>query len=120
MIDSPDIFSLPEIRKFVMSNAQKKVIITVKVVPASGRLEFKLDTTGNLKCYLKSAAERGLANHELITFLAKTLKLAKNSVTLIRGHTTRIKHISIVSSLNKNEIYAALGCTENNQMSLYE
>ena len=103
-----------------MSSAQKKVIITVKVVPASGRLEFKMDKSGTLKCYLKSAPERGLANHELITFLAKQLKLTKNSVTLISGHTSKIKHISILSSLNKNEIYAALGCAESNQMSLYD
>ena len=47
--------------------------------------------------HLKVAAPptKGKANKELVSFLSKKLKLAKNDVLLVSGHTTRQKMIAV-------------------------
>ncbi len=61
------------------------LIIEVKVVPSSGKQQWVLDKAGKLKCYIKSPPERGLANQEIITLLAKALKLPQENLVLSRG-----------------------------------
>ena len=61
------------------------IIITIKVIPSSGRLAWKLDKSGQLKCYLTEPPEKGKANRELIGYIAKTLGLPLGDVVLIRG-----------------------------------
>ena len=50
------------------------LIITVKVVPASGRNQWVIDKSGALKCFLKSPAEQGKANKELIKICLQKIK----------------------------------------------
>lgn len=71
------------------------LIISLKVVPSSGRQECVLDKSGELKCYVKSQPERGLANKELINFLSKALKVPQVSIMLLSGDTARKKKIKI-------------------------
>ncbi len=70
------------------------VIIEIKVVPSSGRLECKLEGT-RLKCFLKSAPEKGKANKELVSYLAKMLKLSARDITIIMGMASKVKRIKI-------------------------
>jgi len=71
------------------------LIISLKVVPSSGKQECVLDKAGELKCYLKSQPERGLANKELIGFFSKALKVPQASIMLLSGDTSRKKKIKI-------------------------
>lgn len=71
------------------------MIVDISVITSSGRQGFLLDKSGILKCYLKSAPEKGKANEEIIEILAKKLKIAKNLINIISGRTSRKKKIKI-------------------------
>ena len=70
------------------------VIIEIKVVPLSGRVGCIVEGE-RLKCFLKSAPEKGKANKELIAYLAKKLKLPAHAITIRTGMTGRMKRVSI-------------------------
>ena len=70
------------------------VIIEIKVVPSSGRLGCTLEGK-RLKCFLKSAPEKGKANKELVRYLAKKLKLSARDITIITGATSKLKRVKI-------------------------
>lgn len=71
------------------------MILTVKVIPRARKNEIVGYENGVLKVRLKAVPEKGEANEELIDFLAEELELPKSSLTLVRGHTSRIKHVKI-------------------------
>lgn len=83
--------------------------IEIRVVPSSGRQEIQ-NTSVGLKCFLKEAPEKGLANQELIRFLAKKLQLTQADITIVAGAATRKKRIkltvdwSLTQLLHKLEI----------------
>ena len=85
------------------------VIFEVKVVPSSGCNKWVLDKSGKLKCYLKSPPERGLANYELITLIAKALKLTKVDVEIISGQTSRNKKVRVLADIKLADILDKLG-----------
>lgn len=79
-------------------------IFDVKVVPSSGKNLWKLGKSGELRCYLKSPPEKGLANKELIKLLSKDLGIPQDSVEIIAGTTNRTKRVKIqkeIASLNE-------------------
>ena len=78
--------------------------IEVKVVPSSGRSECFIDENGFIKCFLKSAPEKGKANKELIMRIAYYLKVSKQLVCLAAGKALRHKLIKIETTLSKDEI----------------
>lgn len=83
--------------------------VTVKVVPSSGKNQWVLDKSGTIKCYLKSPAERGLANQELIRLFAKALGTTQNDVEIMAGATVRTKRIKIGSDITFEQLLAKLG-----------
>ncbi len=85
------------------------MIIEIKVVPSAGKQGFKLDKADRLVCYLKSAPERGLANHELVSQLSKALKIPQAKITIVSGQTSRTKRVSIDAKLEYVDILALLG-----------
>ncbi len=46
----------------------------------------------------------GKANEALILFLSEFLKIPKSSIKIIAGEKSRIKKLSIVTSMNESEI----------------
>ena len=92
-----------------MGSKDFKIILECKVVPSSGRSEIIRDKSGIIKLFVKSAPERGLANHEVITVLAKQLGLAKSAISIISGHSARLKRIAIQSPLSKEQLLEKLG-----------
>jgi uncharacterized protein (TIGR00251 family) len=92
------------------------LLIEVKVVPSSGRYGWVLDKNGKLKCYLKSAPERGKANAEFIVSLAKILKIPQRDVTIIAGDLSRVKKIKIEGTMTIVQLLAKLGIEQ--QMAL--
>lgn len=71
------------------------MILTVKVIPRARKNEIAGYENGVLKVRLQAVPEKGKANEELIDFLAEELDLPKSSMTLVRGQTSRIKHLKI-------------------------
>lgn len=96
------------------------MIIEVKVVPSSGKNKWVIDKSGQLKCYLKSPPERGLANNELIRLIAQMLKIPQQSVIIISGLTSKKKRIEIkAQSVQYADFLAAAGLrSPEKQMSI--
>lgn len=88
------------------------IVIDVKVVPSSGKNSAKLDKNGALVIYVKSQAERGMANAELIKYVAKSVGVSQQQVTIVCGLTSRKKRIAIDVPMTKPQILSALGIEE--------
>ena len=71
------------------------VVFNVKVVPKASRSEFVGGQDGALRVRIAAPPVDGAANEELIRLLAKTLKVKRGSVTIVSGHGSRLKKISI-------------------------
>jgi len=84
-------------------------IIDVKVVPNSGKKGWSIDKSGNLKCYLKSPAEQGKANEELIKSLSKTLGITQNLISIISGAQSRKKRIRVEMDMTFNKFLELVG-----------
>ena len=84
-------------------------IFDVKVMPNAGQRCWKLDKSGVLRCYLKSAPEKGKANLELIKFVAKTLKIPNSDVQITAGATSRNKRLKVQLDLDYARLLDALG-----------
>ncbi|NCQ54152.1 hypothetical protein COV88_02140 [Candidatus Saccharibacteria bacterium CG11_big_fil_rev_8_21_14_0_20_41_19] len=73
----------------------KKISITVKPNSKKGPLvEVKPD--GSLIVYIREIAADGQANDALIKLLSKHFKVVKTKITIVRGHTSKHKIVSIV------------------------
>ncbi len=88
------------------------LIVTIKVVPGSGKQLWKFDSGGTLKCYLKNQAEKGLANKELIETLSKKLGLPQTTIHIIKGASARTKIIKIEHNLSLQDLYRYLEIQE--------
>lgn len=84
--------------------------ITVKVVPSSGMQKCVLDKSGRLKCYVKSPAEKGLANDEVVKVIARLAGLANQDIRLISGATFRTKVLSLATTMTYEQLLVKLGC----------
>ena len=71
--------------------------VTIEIVarPSASRQGIvRLDPRG-LVIALNSAPDKGKANDELIDFLARTLKVARGTVEIVRGQTSRRKTLRV-------------------------
>lgn len=85
------------------------LIFDVIVVPVSGKTGCVRDAHGRIKCFLKSSAEKGKANQELIKMLAKAINCTLTDIAIVQGTTTRKKRIKINVDLSMNELLQRLG-----------
>jgi len=90
--------------------------LEIKVVPSSGKIGFCFDKQQRLKCYLKSAAQDGQANYELIKFIAKSCGVTQRDVDIIAGLISRNKVILIATSLTYEEFLERLGVDEQKKL----
>lgn len=68
------------------------MLLHVKVTPNAKSTEFiDKNANGLLRFKVHANPEKGRANEELIDYLSKALKLAKQDVQLIKGHAARFK-----------------------------
>jgi uncharacterized protein (TIGR00251 family) len=84
-------------------------IFEVKVFPGSGKKGWVIDKSGNLKCYLKSPAEQGRANEELIKSLSKALGISQGMISIVSGIQARKKRIKIDAELTFHKLVELLG-----------
>lgn len=80
------------------------VCLEITVKPASGRLQMTIDSGGRIKCFLKSTADKGKANRELVAYLAKLSKIPTANISIISGATARKKLIKCDTDLSQQEI----------------
>ena len=85
------------------------IIFELKVTPSSGRAGFVLDKSGMIKCFLKSPAEDGRANRELIKLISQAVKVPHDEITILQGLTSRKKRIKINRQLTEDELFVCLG-----------
>jgi|SaaInlStandDraft_3_1057020.scaffolds.fasta_scaffold100654_2 uncharacterized protein len=93
--------------KVMLQDKEGYCILTVKVIPKAKKTEV-VGVEGDV-CKIRVAAipDKGKANAALIRFLAKKLGIRQNEITVIRGHTSRLKQLTI-ASLSREEIEALL------------
>ena len=84
------------------------VIIAVKVVPGSSRTRIAGIYGGSLKVNIAAAPEKGKANKELTTFLAKLLGLSKSAVSVAAGEHNPHKEV-LVAGLTSGDLLGRLG-----------
>jgi uncharacterized protein (TIGR00251 family) len=85
------------------------LVFTVKVVPGSGRVAWTLDARQCLKLFIKSPAEKNLANREVIKIISQVANVPQAEVTIIAGATSRNKVIKVQSSLSLEQFLILLG-----------
>ena len=71
--------------------------------PNAARNELAGFSEGVLRVNVAAPPVRGKANKELIAFLAQKLGLSKGDLTILKGHTSRNKVISI-TGLTQEEL----------------
>ena len=90
-----------------MSISGNGVKISLRVYPNASRNEMVGFTDGVLRVKVSAPPSRGKANRELITFLSRLLGMGKDSVNIIKGHTTRNKVVAI-DGLSREEVMKRL------------
>lgn len=88
----------------------------VRATPKSGRESVEgwmRDGQGRpvLKVRVAAAASEGAANAAVLALLAKALKRPRSQLTLVAGHTARLKRVE-VAGLSEAELFAAFGRPE--------
>lgn len=69
--------------------------IVVRVKPGSTKGPLIEEVGDELILYVREKAIDGAANEGVITLLAKHYGVAKSRVSVVRGHTARIKQVDI-------------------------
>jgi uncharacterized protein (TIGR00251 family) len=86
-----------------VSLAERGVELWLRVHPSAARNELAGFSEGVLRVKVAAPPVRGKANQELIAFLAQKLGLSKGDFTILKGHTSRNKLISI-AGLTREEL----------------
>jgi uncharacterized protein (TIGR00251 family) len=81
--------------------------LDIRVIPRAGRSEVAGLRDGALLIRLAAAPVDGAANDELISLLAKALKIPKRDITVVSGERSRSKRIRI-AGLDREQALAAL------------
>jgi uncharacterized protein (TIGR00251 family) len=94
------------------------LIFNVKVTPSSGKNCWVLDKSGMLKCYVKSQAEQGKANQEIIKNIAKAIGITQDNIAIIAGSQKRRKRIKIDIDISYDRLLELFGI--QTQMKLFK
>ena len=72
------------------------IVFTVKIVPGSSKTAICGLLDEMIKIKLTAPPQKGKANQLLLQFLAKQLKVKKNSINITSGHSGPIKNIQVM------------------------
>lgn len=81
-------------------------VLQVRVTPKSSRNRVVIESD-LVKVYVTSPPADGEANQAVVETVAKSLKIAKSRVELVKGHTSREKTLAI-QGLGLDEVLALL------------
>ena len=65
----------------------------IRVIPRSSRNLIKIEPSGQVRVYVTTPPVDGEANQAVIELLAKGLGVAKSSVTIVSGETSKDKGV---------------------------
>ena len=80
----------------------------IKVYPKASFQKIVLGEENLLKCYIKSAPEKGKANQEIVKMFSKLLQIPQLKIEIVKGGMGRIKTISISENMTYNELLKKL------------
>ncbi|PIZ04072.1 MAG: YggU family protein [Gammaproteobacteria bacterium CG_4_10_14_0_8_um_filter_38_16] len=86
----------------------KQTLITIYLQPGAKKSEVSGIHGGHIKIKVNSPPVDGKANEALILFLSEFLDIQKSKIKIVSGEKSRIKKISIMTSMNENEIKSKL------------
>jgi uncharacterized protein (TIGR00251 family) len=86
-----------------VSLAERGVKLWLQVYPNAARNELVGFSEGVLRLKVAAPPVKGKANKELIAFLAQKLGLSKGDLTILKGHGSKSKLISI-AGLSREEL----------------
>ena len=75
-----------------------RLVLTVKVRPGAGTNAVVGSQKDELVVKIKAHAQKGKANGELVSFLAKTLGTSKSDILIVTGAKSRHKVLSLHKS----------------------
>lgn len=81
--------------KLAIKQTDNDLFFSVKAVPGSSRTRITGLWNSVLKVNIASEAQKDKANKELVSFLAKLLKLPKSSISIVSGQHNSRKQIHI-------------------------
>ena len=90
-----------------MSIPENKARISVRVYPNAARNGIVGLTCDVLHIKISAPPVKGKANQELIAFLSRLLATKKDSISIIKGHTTRNKVI-VIDGLSREHVLKLL------------
>lgn len=77
------------------SGTRDKLSFTVRVVPRASRTEVVGEANGVLRIRLAAPPVDGAANEELVSVLARALRVSRSAVTITAGQTSRLKRVAV-------------------------
>ena len=86
-----------------VSETVNGVVFNIRVIPRASRCEFAGVQGDALKIRITAPPVEGAANKECIKFLSDMLGVKKSQITIIAGHRSRNKKVSI-SGINRKDI----------------
>lgn len=86
-----------------IKECREGMLVPIKVVPNASQNKIVGWENGVLKIRINAVAEKGKANQAVISFLAKTWKIPKSSLSIYSGETHRNK-ILLIRDLPKKEL----------------
>ncbi len=84
--------------KVIYTERKDRLILMVKARPGAGRNAVVDYQKGELVVKIKAHAQKGKANGELVSFLAKTLGISKSDILIVTGARSRHKVLSLHKS----------------------
>jgi len=78
-----------------LSMAKDGLYLTIHAQPGARQTALRGLHGDAIKIAIKEAPEAGKANKAIETFVAKSLGVAKSAVSVVSGHTSRRKRLSI-------------------------
>lgn len=70
--------------------------LSIRVVPRASKNKLTKLADGTYKLHLTAPPVEGAANAALVDFLSTELKVAKSSITILKGQTSKNKIIEII------------------------
>lgn len=80
---------------FLHQEKSGSVIIDVHVLPNAKRTQLDGLHDGALRVRLQAVPVDGKANDALVDFIAEQLRLKRNQLNVVRGHTSRRKQLRL-------------------------
>lgn len=73
----------------------ESILLKIRVVPRASRSEIVGEHDGALRLRIASPPVGGAANAEVIKLIAKTLGVAKSTIDIVSGQTSKTKQLRI-------------------------